>query len=295
MLRVRLIRRVPAPTGAGPGNGQYALQRALRNRIRRGLDWLTVGGRPRKDELPWFWSWEDRAEAVRWAGRGRPFAQGPNTLFLSSRQPRKDRLECDLLDSPQCRLTCTESEWYRELLLANRGPENRSPVVLWPYPIFPQPPGPADVAECDLLIYVKNGPFAGVAESLQGRFPRSAVIRYGRYRRAELWETARRARCCCYLADDDRGPLALAEILLCGCPTVGVPTGAPFVGPGRSGFLLDRPTPAEWIGAVEQCHALDRRDVGAAAAVQFDTERIVDVVLAALDAARREDGLGART
>jgi len=289
MPTVRLIRRVLQPTGAGPGNGQYALQRALRARIYRGLDWLAVGGIPREGELPWFWSWQDRAVAVRWARRGLPFVQGPNTVFLSSRQPRADGLECALLDLPQCRLTFTESEWYRRLIFEHRGPQNRSPVVLCPYPIFPQPPGPIDPPQYDVLIYLKNGHFPGLAEALRRRFARVAAVRYGAYRREELWETARRSRCCCYLADDDRGPLALAEILLCGCPTVGVPTGAPFVEADRSGFVLADPTPAAWLDAVDRCHAIDRQGVAAWAATRFDPERIADTVLAALEAAGRED------
>jgi hypothetical protein len=112
------------------------------------------------------------------------------------------------------------------------------------------------------------------------------VIRYGAYRREELWETAGRSRCCCYLADDDRGPLALAEILLCGCPAVGVPTGAPFVEPGRSGFVLSDAAPAAWLDAAARCHAIDRQAVAAWAARRFDPERIADTVLAALEAAR---------
>jgi hypothetical protein len=289
MQTVRLIRRILQPTGTGPGNGQYALQRLLRGRIRQGLDWLVVGGTPRENELPWFWCWEDRAMAIRWARRGLPFVQGPNTVFVCNRRPRLDWLECAMLDRTECRLMFTESEWYRRLIVKHRGAANRSPIVLWPYPIFPQPPGPAERPEHDVLVYVKNGEFPGVARSLWRRFRRVALIRYGAYRREELWETARRSRCCCYLADDDRGPLALAEILLCGCPTVGVPTGAPFVEPGRSGFMLSDAAPAAWLDAVDRCHALDRRAVAAWAASRFDPERIADTVLAALEAVRRED------
>jgi hypothetical protein len=248
-----------------------------------------VGGTPREDELPWFWCWEDRVAAIRWARRGLPFLQGPNTVFVCNRRPRLDWLECGVLDSPQCRLMFTESEWYRQLILKHRGPENRSPVVLWPYPIFPQPPGPAESPQYEVLIYIKNGEWPGVAESLRRRFARVAVIRYGDYRREELWEAAHRSRCCCYLADDDRGPLALAEILLCGCPTVGVSTGAPFVEPGRSGFVLADSTLGAWLDAVHRCHAIDRQGVAAWAATRFDPERIADTVLAALEAAGRED------
>jgi glycosyltransferase involved in cell wall biosynthesis len=181
----------------------------------------------------------------------------------------------------------TESEWYRDLILRHRGAENRSPIVLWPYPIDPRPAGPVDPAEHDLLVYVKNGDFADLPQRLVAHYRRSRVIRYGDFRREELWETARRSRCCCYLADDDRGPLALAEILLCGCPTIGLPTGAAFVRQGRSGIILQERTAAAWIEAIDACLELDRREVAALAEVQFDTECIVDTILDALDLARR--------
>lgn len=285
-MRVRLLRSIGHPGRSGPWNGQYALQKALRARIERDAPWLSLGGRLRRDELPWFWCWLDRPLAVRWLLQGRPFVQGPNTVFLDSRLPRSDWLECKLLDAPQCKLMFTESEWYRRLLLQHRGRENRSPIVLWPYPIDPQPGGPLEPRH-DLLIYVKNGSFPGLLESLQLRYRRSRVIHYGHYRREQLWETARRSRCCCYLADDDRGPLALAEILLCGCPTVGLPTGAPFVLTGRTGVLLDRMDDGQCVDAIENCLELDRRQVAALAAEQFETNEIVNVIFTALDTARR--------
>ncbi len=134
----------------------------------------TWAGRRARAKLPWFWSWQDRAAAVRWAQSGRPFVQGPNMVFLWSRRPRVDRLECELLDRPECRLTFTESEWYRQLILAHRGPENRSPVVVWPYPIFPVPPGPVEPPEYNVLVYLKNDRFPGVAEAIWRRFDRVA-------------------------------------------------------------------------------------------------------------------------
>jgi len=102
-----------------------------------------------------------------------------------------------------------------------------------------------------------------------------------------LFDAARRSRCCLYLSSDDRGPLALAEILLTGCPAVGVPTGAPFIQHGRTGILLDRFRPDGCLDAVARCHHLDRHTVSALAAIQFDTTRIVDTVLAALWKAAR--------
>jgi len=191
------------------------------------------------------------------------------------------------LDSPRCRLIFTESPWYRELIARNLGPENEAEVGIWPYPIDPQPAGPIDPPHHDLLIYVKNGRFPGLVERLRNRYRRSVVIRYGGYRREELWAVARRSRCCCYVADDDRGPLAQAEILLCGCPVVGVPTGAPFVQPSISGTLVTSLLPEDWYKAVEACRALDRHQVTAWARPRFDSTLVADAVLAALDQARR--------
>jgi len=284
-MHARLVRPVDSPGKSGPFNGQYALQKALRARIRDDIPWLSIGGDLHCDELPWFWCWLDRRAAAEWILQGRPFVQGPNTLFLDSRRPRCDRLESLLLDSNRCKLLCTESAWYRDLIRRHRKPDNRTPIALWPYPIDPRPGGP--LAPCyDLLIYVKNGPFQPMVDRLQARFPRSCVIRYGDYCRERLWETARRSRCCCYLADDDRGPLALAEILLCGCPTVGLPTGAAFVTPGRTGILLEELTAGGCAQAIEDCLGWDRAKVAAHASWQFDTRRIVDRVVRSLDAAR---------
>jgi hypothetical protein len=88
-------------------------------------------------------------------------------------------------------------------------------------------------------------------------------------------EAARRSRLCAYLADDDHGPLALQEILLAGCPTVGVRTGTSFVRTGETGVVVDRLPPgrqcaesaddvralAVFMEAIEQALALDRRIV----------------------------------
>jgi hypothetical protein len=289
MCTVRLIRRVLEPDGTGPGNGQDALQRALRRMIRSGVDWLSIGGVLQPGEIPWYWCWKDRRAVVRWALAGRPLVQGPNTLFLNARRPRADALEAALLDMPQCRLMFTESEWYRELIVRRRGPENRAPIVLWPYPIDPQPSGPIEPPQHELLIYLKNGHFLGLVEALESRYRPSIAIRYGQYRQHDLWDAARRSRVCCYLADDDRGPLALAEILICGCPAVGIPTGAPFIRPGVSGSLVASTMSHDWIRAIEICRTLDRQHVAAWARREFDSRRIAGVVLSALDQTRRSD------
>jgi hypothetical protein len=138
-------------------------------------------------------------------------------------------------------------------------------------------------------------------EHLAEVFPRHIQIHYGRYQREELFEAARRSRACAYLADDDHGPLALQEILLAGCPTVGVCTGAAFVGRGEMGVLVDRLPPGRqcvgsdsdeialeaYLEAVSQAQEMDRNSIRAAAARRFSPEHIVNSISTVLEQARR--------
>jgi len=279
---VRLIREVNRPGGSGPWNGQYALQKALRA---CGLQWLSIGGPLQGGEIPWFWCWEDRHAAAACALEGRPFVLGPNVLFTDSRRPCRLAVERLLCHASSCRLLFTESAWYRDLIQRHRGPNNRAPIVLWPYPIDPKPGGPLP-AEYDLLVYAKGNYRLGLVARLARHFPRLRLLVYGQFARQELFDAARQSRCCLYLSDDDRGPLALAEILLAGCPAIGVPTGAPFIQPGRTGIVLDRFRPEACLDAVTACHQFDRQTVAALAAQQSDTTRIVGTVTRALDQAR---------
>ncbi|MFQ3592162.1 MAG: glycosyltransferase [Gemmataceae bacterium] len=242
-MLVELIGPVHAPGRDGPTNGMYALQKELRKRIAGGLDWLSIKSLPASDgALPWFWHWDDRRYAVWWESEGRPFVQGPNMLFTYSWKPRIDAEERGLLDAANCRAMFCHSDWYRDLIAKNRGPANTSPIVTWPYPIDPWPGEPLP-DQYDLLIYSKNGHRPGLLEHLCETFPRHVVLHYGQYKREQLFEAARRSRACAYLADDDHGPLALQEILLAGCPVVGVRTGAPFIQDGVTGVFVDRLPP----------------------------------------------------
>ena len=276
--RIRLIREVNRPSGRGPGNGQFALQRAL---AARRFEGLILGGRLEDDEIPWFWCWLDREEAVRRAVAARPFIVGPNVLFQNSRFPGRAPGERAICRAASCRLMFTESAWYRALIDRQRGPENRAPIVVWPYPIEPRP-GPPLPARFDLLLYLKSGYRRSLVARLRKHYRRTALVHYGRYRREELAALAQGSRAGVYLSDDDRGPLALAEMLLAGCPAVGIPRGAPFIEPGKTGFLIDRFDPDSVLEAVKRCHTLDRRRVAAAAAERFDTGRIVETVVSGL-------------
>lgn len=288
-MDVRLIRSVDAPTGRGPGNGQYALQKALRTVAPA---WLSIGGILQPGEMPWFWCWKDRDWAVDYARNGWPFVLGPNVLFNHSRRPRETEQEQILCDAASCRLLFTESGWYRDLIKANLGPNQKAPIHVWPYPIDPQPEGPLE-PWYDLLIYAKSGYTTDLVDWLEAQFERTTLVRYGHYQREQLVDLARHSRACVYLSDDDRGPLALAEILLSGCPTVGVPRGAPFVRPRLNGFLLDPlwgdvPAQVRLKLAIEACHTADRQAVARWARSMFDPQTIAIAVIAHLDDARRD-------
>lgn len=297
LMPVELIGPVNAPGRDGPTNGMYALQKELRKRIKEGLDWLSIKSLPASDgALPWFWHWDDRRYAVWWDSEGRPFVQGPNMLFTHSGSPRIDREECGLLDAANCRAMYCHSAWYRDLIAKHRGPANQSPIVLWPYPIDPWPGEPLP-DEYDLLIYAKNGHRPQLLEHLAEIFPRHVQVHYGQYRREQLFEAARRSRACAYLADDDHGPLALQEILLAGCPVVGVRTGAPFVNDGVTGVFVERLPPgakcvkndadevalATFVEGIRRGMEMRRDAVRTSAAEAFATERIVDQVVAVLE------------
>ena len=298
--KVELIGPVESPGGNGPTNGMYALQKALRKRIAEGLDWLTIKPLPvSAGALHWFWHWDDRRYAMWWDAEGLPFIQGPNMLFANSASPRIDREECALLDAANCRAMFCHSAWYRDLIAEHRGPANQSPIVLWPYPIDSWPGDPLP-DEYDLLIYAKNEHRPQLLEHQAERFPRHIQIHYGQYRREQLFEAARRSRACAYLADDDHGPLALQEILLAGCPTVGVATGAAFVRDGATGFHVERLPPGRqcveteedelvlsaFLEATRQAQSLDRKAVRNMAAADFSTASVVDRLIRVIDETR---------
>ena len=299
-MRVELIGPVDHPRGNGPSNGMYALQKELRKRIDDGLDWLSIKSLPAsKDALPWFWNWNDRRYATWWDAEGLPFVQGPNMLFTNSGSPRIDCEECALLDSPNSRAMFCHSEWYRDLIAKHRGPDNKSDIVMWPYPIDPWPGEPL-TDKFDLLIYAKNGNRPQLLEHLAELYPRHIQIHYGRYRREELFEAARQSRACAYLADDDHGPLALQEISLAGCPAVGVVTGASLIEDGKTGILVDRLPPGRrcienecdesaleaYLNALGRTMEMKRGDVRRRAAQAYRTDKIVKHIVESLDQLR---------
>jgi len=221
-----------------------------------------------------------------WDILGRQWVCGPNILFESSAAPLAGYGEQQIADSPNCRAIFTESEWYADLLLANLGPRNTAPIVLWRYPILPVPPEPVEPATNDLLVFAKSG-CGDLPEQLAGRFARTEIVRYGEYHRDQLYSIARRSRSCAYLSADDRGPLALAEILLSGCPACGIERGAPWCEPGLTGLRVERLDLDLLTEAIEDLLEWDRQKVRQHALEAFDAERTVDTILQTLDTARR--------
>ena len=292
MMNIRLIRPVLQPTERGPGNGMYALQRAL---LAEGVMWLKIGHaiELQDDEMPWIWSWEDKPFAVRCQAEGRPFILGPCVFFGDVTRPAQAHCERTLLDASNCRRMFTESSWYLEMIESYRGQRNRAKIQLWPFPIDPLPDGPLP-AKHDLLIYAKsgtyemhNGPEPPLLAELQNAYPSNVVIRYGSYCRQKLIDLARASRACVYLSNSDRGPLALAEILLCGCPAVGFDRGAPWLN-GCNGNIVAKWEIEPLIEAISKAKKCDREAVREMALAQFSPSVVASQVLDYLDAVRLE-------
>ena len=263
----------------------FALQRALQKEKVRPT-WLHIGGSLRDGEMPWFWCWQDRTAACACAAVNMPFVIGPNMLFIDWSRPYGVAGERELCHAGSCRLQFTESAWYRDWILAHSGPAMRATIVLWPYPIDPLPGGPLP-PRYDLLIYEKSGCDRVLIDQLQERWPMSVRVRYGQFQREHLIQLARQSSVCVYLSDNDRGPLALAEILLSGCPAVGTPRGAPWIEPGRTGYRVETFDFPMICRAIDQSTQLNRHAVCAAARERFNTNTIVQTILRALDVARQ--------
>jgi hypothetical protein len=91
------------------------------------------------------------------------------------------------------------------------------------------------------------------------------------------------------MCDDESGGLATAEILLAGCPVIGIECGAPFVVTGGTGVRVDALKVVPVLDAIRICHSFDRHRIRETALRMFDADRIADAVVATLDYVR---GLG---
>jgi len=276
---IRIIRQQNEPGDRGPSRGMYALQKALRE---RDIPWLKVGGPLKSGDIPWIWLYKDANLAIHFNDYfGWPFILGPNVLFWDSYNPGKKEYERKLLDANSCALMFTESLWYAALIQQNCN-HNEAPIKIWPYPIDPQPDGPL-APEFDLLIYLKDMTMGREAIRAQERWPKSNLVTYGRYDRNDLIELARRSRACLYLCNDDRGPLAAAEIALAGCPLVGVERGCPWTTEHMLGVNLPHFSTPVMVRGVEAAMDMDRHVVRKSAQKFFDADGIVDTVVEALE------------
>ena len=70
----------------------------------------------------------------------------------------------------------------------------------------------------------------------------------------------------------------MAEILLSGCPAVGVPRGAPWIVDGQTGFQVQAFDFPSLCAAIEQAMQLDRQAVRAAARERFDADATVQTI-----------------
>jgi len=276
MRTVRLLRAVNEPTGRGPGNGQFSLQRYLRN---ENWPWLKIGGLIQPGEIPWVWSWQDSGIAAMFAELGFPFVIGPNVFFADSSRPGQGRWEKQLLDAASCVCVMSESTWYATLIQKHCN-HNEAPIVLFRYPIEPEPEGPLP-AEYNVLIYMKDMTLGHEVIRMQRRWPNSNLVVYGRYRRETMIDLARKSRATCYLSSDDRGPLAAAEIALAGCPQVGVPCGDPWTDNQALGVQI--PHWGEWSQGIEQAMTYDRNAVRTAALEYFSPATTVETIRQALE------------
>ena len=285
-MNVRIVREVTYPGGTGPWNGMYALQEALR---RRAPEWLKIGGEPEPQELCWYWNWNDIPQILDKIRFGLPLVIGPNVIFAWSGNPGGGHGEREILDAPTCRAIMCHSHWYETLIRAHMGPKNSATIVQWPYPILPLPAGPKE-ARYDVLIYDKMANAeSSITEMVSQKFINTVTIRYGHYERKNLSDLASQSRACVYLCTDESGGLATAEILLAGCPAIGIERGAPFVLSGRTGVRLDRLTELSVLEGIEKCHAMNRNAVRETARRIFDARRIASAVIDALDHVRKFD------
>ena len=246
-------------------NGMYALQKALRERIDDGLDWLSIKSlSASKGVMPWFWHWDDRRYALWWDSEGLPFVLGLNMLFTHSGAPRIDREECGLLDAANCRAMFCHSAWYRDPIAKHRGPANKSPIVLWPYPIDPWPGEPLP-DEYDLLINAKNGHRPQLLEHL-------AEVSRATSRSTTAATTARS----CSRPPAARGPAPtwpMTTTARSPCRRSCSPVARPWAS------VPARPSSATVCLVCWWNVCRHRRGIRAAATAEFATKRIADTVL----------------
>jgi hypothetical protein len=285
MKRIRLMRPEPHLNSRGPGNGIDGLRTAL---IEHGLpNWLALGGKLERDDIPWFWCWLDKQQALQCELSGRPYILGPCVFFGNPDNPGNSEFEPQLLHSHHCQMMFTDSAWYAEWLLQFVGPDNQAPIVVWPFPISPLPKGPADERP-HLLIYEKSGVNPALTGMLRSWFVPNITIVYGAHDRAGLAAAAQKSWACAYMSKIDRGPLALEEIMLSGCPAVGTAHGAPWVEDGITGYTVaNNAGPSDWAVVLRKCRELSAFRVRLRALERFSAQAVVPQVLKVLEQVAR--------
>jgi len=290
MYRVQIIpEQSTLGNNRGPAVGMFALQQALR---KHGLpDWLSIGDGERLDYdvIPCYWLYTHGRDAVKCHEQGRPFIIGQNMLFEDSRNPKRYGHEWIICESPHCRLILTDGVGrYEKLIGENLGANSKAKVVAVPYPV--RPSYYVSPLISDVLIYAKSGYTEETIESICSEFQNCRVARYGQYTRKNLIHAASDAKCCLYLSDNDRMPIAAAEILLTGCPLIGTAYGCPVVKAiPMIGMCIPDLTIATCVYAINELLELrwSRERIRVQATEFFSPARIAPLVIAALDEARQ--------
>jgi len=287
---VRLIYSPPAEgeIRRGPAVGMAGLVHYLE---KFGLpEWLSIAASACDTAIPWYWNAGQARAAARDATAGRPFIIGPNMLWVNRVRPNATRHERTIARAPTCRLIFCHTPEYADCIRRGLGQHNAAEICPVPYPVWPEPPDLGTLPFFPLLIYYKSGPYDDLVTALRDRWPRAVVLRYGTHSRNTLLTLARQSRAAVYLSADDHGPLALAEILLSGCPVIGHRSTAPWIEPDQTGLYIDDlADAAAVVSAVEDLHEWDLNPIRDRARELFDPRLIVETVLAALDRARRHE------
>jgi len=190
----------------------------------------------RSEDVPWFPVWHHLMAAMR--GLRKPFAIGPNVLWGNSSAPLADQQERAIAGYAGYAAIFSLSRWY--LASLEKHFVQRTGFHLLDYPLpdsWLKEPWETERTH-DALVFVKGGlEEARIAAALGGRFHTPIFLKYGEYRREQLFHAARSARACFYVSREDHYPLAAVEIGLMGCPIISDERACPVAAHGLTGIL----------------------------------------------------------
>jgi hypothetical protein len=147
----------------------------------------------------------------------------------------------------------------------------------------------------DAMIFLKGGAIEQtIANEIRTRIPRSVIIQYGAYTRDQLFDAARRSKCCFYISREDHYPLAAVEITLTGCPIVSDERSCPVLRHGANGILAAVRERGESDPFVWAKDAAERMAVEYAGACKLDRSMVRAATIAAHDPALMRERVAAQ-